>query len=82
VGDEFFQRIGFLEFVQKTQAARVAGWGMVGHSKEANLVRQQMPVRIDRDVSDIGEHARDAPAWWRGIMPLAEICILTPLSSR
>jgi hypothetical protein len=29
VGDELFQRIGGLEFVEETQAARVAGWGMV-----------------------------------------------------
>ena len=32
---------------------------MVGHAKEADLVGQQMPVRIDGDVADIGEHARD-----------------------
>jgi len=49
VGDELFQRMGFLECVQEAQAARVAGRGMVGHSKQANLVREQMPVRIDRD---------------------------------
>ena len=59
VGDEFLQRIGGLEFVQEPQAARVAGRGMVGHAEEADLVREQMPVRIDRDVSDIGEHAGD-----------------------
>ena len=44
VGDKFFQRISGLERVQKTQAARVAGRGMVGHSIEADLVRQQMPA--------------------------------------
>jgi hypothetical protein len=54
VGDELFQRIGFLEFVEETQAARVAGRRMVGHSEQADLVGQQMPVRIDRDVADIG----------------------------
>jgi hypothetical protein len=59
VGDELFQRIGCLECVQKTQAARVAGRGVVGHAEEADLVRQQMTARIDRDVADIGEHARD-----------------------
>jgi hypothetical protein len=32
---------------------------VVGHAEEADLVRQQMTVRIDRDVADIGEHARD-----------------------
>jgi hypothetical protein len=31
---------------------------MVGHSKEADLVRQQMAVRIDGYVSNT-EHARD-----------------------
>ena len=79
VGDELFQRIGCLELVQKTQAARVAGRGMVGHAEEADLVGQQMPAPIDRDVADIGEHARDAPTRWRGIMLLAEICILSPV---
>ena len=44
VGDELFQRMGFLECVQEAQAARVAGRGMVGHSIEADLVRQQMPA--------------------------------------
>ena len=78
VGDELFQRMGFLECVQEAQAARVAGRGMVGHSKQANLVREQMPVRMIGIISDIGEHARDAPARWRAIMLLAEICILSP----
>jgi hypothetical protein len=31
----------------------------VGHTKHADLVRQEMRGRIDRDVSDIGENARD-----------------------
>jgi hypothetical protein len=36
-------------------------------------------MRIDRDVSEIGEDARDTPARWRRIMLLAEICILSPV---
>ena len=32
---------------------------MVGHAEQADLVGQQMPVRIDGDVADIGEHAGD-----------------------
>jgi hypothetical protein len=62
VGDELFQQIGCLEFVQKTQAARVAGRGMVGHAEQADLVGQQVPAPIDGYVPDIGEHARAAPA--------------------
>jgi hypothetical protein len=71
--------ISALECVQKTQAARVAGRGTVGHAEQADLVGPQMPVRIDGYVADIGEHARDAPARWRGIKLLAEICILSPV---
>jgi hypothetical protein len=59
VGDEFLQRIGCLELVQETQAARVAGRGMVGHTEKADLVRQRIPAPIDGDVADIGEHACD-----------------------
>jgi hypothetical protein len=33
--------------------------GMVGHSKQADGVGQQVLTRFDRDVSDIGERARD-----------------------
>jgi hypothetical protein len=43
VGDEPVQRVGGLEFVQKTQAARVAGRRMVGHANRR--VGEQMPVR-------------------------------------
>jgi hypothetical protein len=52
---------------------------MVGHAEEADLVGQQMSAPIDRDVADIGEHARDAPTRRRGITLLAEICILSPV---
>ena len=45
VGDEPVQRTGGLGCVQEAQVARVAGRGMVGHSIEADLVGQQMPVR-------------------------------------
>jgi hypothetical protein len=41
VGDEFVQRIGCLERVQKTQAAWVARRGMVGHAEKPDLVGQQ-----------------------------------------
>jgi hypothetical protein len=52
---------------------------MVGHAEKADLVGQQMPAPIDRDVADLGEYAGDAPARWRGIMRPAEICILSPV---
>ena len=62
VGNELLQQIGCLEFVEETQAARIAGRGMVGRAEEADLVRQQVPAPIDEYVPDIGEHARAAPA--------------------
>jgi hypothetical protein len=77
VGDEFFRRIGCLEFVQETQAARVAGRGMVGHAEQADLVGRQMPVRIDGYVADIGENVRRASSL-AGVMLLAVICIPSP----
>jgi hypothetical protein len=76
VGDEFFQRIGFLELVQDTQAARVAGWGMVAHSIEADWFAS----RCRCGLMGMSQHrrTRPPPARWRGIMPLAEICIPPP----
>src|SRR3984957_18425288 len=47
VGDELFQRIGCLELVQETQAARVAGRGRVGHAAAAHMAGA--PTRLWSD---------------------------------
>jgi len=61
---------------------RILAWAFLGRSclpERQSLARGVEAAELIFHVSDIGENARDAPARWRGIVLLAEICIRYPV---